>query len=90
MASLLDSVPVIEPHPERPVDKLKPAKFEGRFVFDGVDFTYPSERQKQVLFKLSFEVPPAIHAPPHSFYHAALYNYFVWRITNEIYRAVLK
>jgi ABC-type multidrug transport system fused ATPase/permease subunit len=58
VASLLDSVPVIEPHPERPVEKLKPDKFKGHFVFKDVDFTYPSERQKQVLFKLSFEVLP--------------------------------
>ena len=58
VASLLDSVPTIEPHPERPVQKLEPAKFKGHFVFDAVDFTYRSERQKQVLYKLSFEVKP--------------------------------
>ena len=31
---------------------------EGRIEFDNVDFTYPSERQKQVLHGLTFTVEP--------------------------------
>jgi ABC-type methionine transport system ATPase subunit len=51
-------VPTIEPHPEHPASELRPTKFEGRITFDSVDFTYPSERQKQVLRGLSFSVEP--------------------------------
>jgi ABC-type multidrug transport system fused ATPase/permease subunit len=58
VATLLDTVPKIEPHPENPGLQLKPDKFEGRIEFADVDFTYPSERQKQVLFGLSFSVEP--------------------------------
>lgn len=50
IATLLDTVPKIEPHPENPGLQLKPEKFNGRIEFRDVDFTYPSERQKQVLF----------------------------------------
>jgi ABC-type multidrug transport system fused ATPase/permease subunit len=58
VAALLDTVPTIEPHPEHPAAELKPEKFDGRIEFRSVDFTYPSERQKQVLFGLSFVVEP--------------------------------
>jgi ATP-binding cassette subfamily B (MDR/TAP) protein 1 len=58
VATLLDTIPSIEPHPEHRGGELKPAKFDGRIEFRGVDFTYPSERQKQVLHGLSFVVEP--------------------------------
>jgi energy-coupling factor transporter ATP-binding protein EcfA2 len=58
VATLLDTVPTIEPHPEHPASELRPARFEGKIEFKDVDFTYPSERQKQVLRQLSFEVEP--------------------------------
>jgi ABC-type multidrug transport system fused ATPase/permease subunit len=58
IATLLNSVPKIEPHPENPGKRLKPDKFIGCIEFQDVDFTYPSERQKQVLFGLSFVVEP--------------------------------
>eukprot|EP01048_Picozoa_sp_COSAG05_P013909 COSAG05_NODE_1527_length_4634_cov_4.068137_1_plen_456_part_00 len=58
IATLLNSVPKIEPHPENPSLMLAPLKFNGRIEFKDVDFTYPSERQKQVLFGLSFVVEP--------------------------------
>ena len=58
VATLLDTIPNIEPHPEHPASELRPNKFEGYIKFDSVEFTYPSERQKQVLRGLSFVVEP--------------------------------
>lgn len=58
VATLLDTVPTIEPHPEHPASELRPTRFEGKIEFQSVDFTYPSERQKQVLRQLSFVAEP--------------------------------
>jgi len=57
ICDMLGSQPKIEPQPtDRP--KLKPESFNGHIVFKDVDFTYPSEPLKQILFQLSFEVRP--------------------------------
>eukprot|EP01044_Picomonas_judraskeda_P027399 COSAG03_NODE_8691_length_779_cov_1.070588_2_plen_97_part_01 len=58
VASLLNTIPKIEPHEENMGLNLAPEKFVGKIEFREVDFTYPSERQKQVLFGLSFTVEP--------------------------------
>eukprot|EP01048_Picozoa_sp_COSAG05_P011689 COSAG05_NODE_1119_length_5816_cov_7.262375_5_plen_258_part_00 len=58
VATLLDTIPSIEPHPEHPASELRPSKFEGRIEFKNVDFTYPSEKQKQVLKDLSVVIEP--------------------------------
>ena len=60
VAMLLDTAPKIEPSPDRPQEKeqLRPERLSGRIEFTDVDFTYPSERQKQVLYRLSFVVEP--------------------------------
>lgn len=57
VCDMLASEPKIEP---RPSDKpgYKPDKLKGHIVFDKVDFTYPAEPLKQILFKVSFEVKP--------------------------------
>ena len=60
VATLLDTVPKIEPHPENPGLQLKPEKFQGLIEFQDVDFTYPSERQKQVLFGCASQPYPGI------------------------------
>merc|ERR1719326_593696 len=57
VCDMLASQPKIEPLPtDEP--KLQPQKYHGHIVFKDVDFTYPSEPQKQILFGLSFEVKP--------------------------------
>ncbi len=60
VAATLDAVPRIEPHPDIPPKKprLKPAHFRGHLVFNDVNFTYPTEKQKPVLKGFSFEVRP--------------------------------
>lgn len=58
VATLLDTVPSIEPHPEHPASELRPTRFDGKIEFRDVEFTYPSERQKQVLRGLSLVVEP--------------------------------
>ena len=58
VASLLNTIPKIEPHVENMGLNLAPEKFVGKIEFKDVDFTYPSERQKQVLYGLSFTVEP--------------------------------
>mmetsp|Transcript_107025 Transcript_107025/g.301119 ORF Transcript_107025/g.301119 Transcript_107025/m.301119 type:complete len:932 (+) Transcript_107025:1-2796(+) len=57
ICDMLASEPKIEPHPLSKA-KLKPPGFNGHIVFQDVDFTFPSEPQKQILFGLSFEVKP--------------------------------
>jgi len=47
--------PTIEPFPGQ-APKLKPAKFQGSIEFRNVNFTFPSEPLKQVLFDLSWSV----------------------------------
>merc|ERR1711920_161288 len=47
----IEQLPTDEP-------KFRPDNYKGHIVFKDVDFTYPSEPQKQILFKLSFEVQP--------------------------------
>jgi ABC-type multidrug transport system fused ATPase/permease subunit len=57
ICDMLASEPKIEPLPtDKP--KLQPDSFKGHIVFRDVDFVYPSEPQKQILFQLSFEVRP--------------------------------
>jgi ABC-type multidrug transport system fused ATPase/permease subunit len=60
VATTLDSLPRIEPHPDVASEKapLKPDRFRGHLVFDKVKFTYPTEKQKPVLKGFSFEVKP--------------------------------
>jgi ABC-type multidrug transport system fused ATPase/permease subunit len=57
VCDMLSSQPKIEPLPTD-APKLQPESFQGHIVFDKVDFTYPSEPQKQILFQLCFEVKP--------------------------------
>jgi len=57
ICDMLASQPKIEPVPtDEP--KLQPANYKGHIVFKDVDFTYPSEPQKQILFQVCFEVKP--------------------------------
>ena len=58
VASLLNTIPKIEPHPDNPCLNLAPAKFVGKIEFRNVAFTYPSERQKRVLHGLTFDIEP--------------------------------
>jgi ABC-type multidrug transport system fused ATPase/permease subunit len=53
----LGAVPTIEPYPGQP-EKLKPDTFLGAIEFKNVNFTFPSEPLKQVLFDLSWSVKP--------------------------------
>jgi len=53
----LSSTPKIEPCPGQE-PKLKPEKFLGAIEFRQVNFTFPSEPLKQVLFDLSYSVKP--------------------------------
>jgi ABC-type multidrug transport system fused ATPase/permease subunit len=57
VCDMLASEPKIEPLPDDE-PKLKPESIRGHIVFQDVDFTYPSEPQKQILFKLSLEIKP--------------------------------
>merc|ERR1719262_1156254 len=57
ICDMLASEPKIEPHPASP-PKLKPDSLKGHIAFKNVDFTFPSEPQKQILFQLSFTVNP--------------------------------
>merc|ERR1719221_844355 len=54
---MLSAVPKIEPHPGQP-PKLKPDRYLGAIEFKNVNFTFPSEPLKQVLFDLSWSVAP--------------------------------
>jgi len=54
----LSCIPTIEPHPSQTVMKLKPAKIRGAIEFRNVDFTFPSEPLKQVLFDVSWKIAP--------------------------------
>jgi ABC-type multidrug transport system fused ATPase/permease subunit len=58
VASLLASTPRIEEDPEKPTTKLKPERFKGHVEFKNTTFSYPTERQKQVLGGLSFTAEP--------------------------------
>merc|ERR1719235_1038754 len=53
----LSSTPKIEPCPGQE-PKLKPEKFLGAIEFRQVNFTFPSEPLKQVLFDLTWSVDP--------------------------------
>merc|ERR1719326_39104 len=57
VCDMLASQPKIEPLPTD-APKFQPDSYKGHIVFKDVDFTYPSEPQKQILFQLSFEVQP--------------------------------
>jgi len=54
VASLLASQPRIEQDSNQKSDKLRPSAFRGNIEFKDVHFSYPTERQKQVLSGLSF------------------------------------
>jgi len=55
LCDMLTSKPKIEPLPSGPA-KLKPEQFLGRIEFKKVDFTFPSEPNKQILHQLSFVI----------------------------------
>merc|ERR1740138_1874714 len=57
VCEMLSALPKIEPHPGSE-SKLKPAKFIGAIEFRSVDFTFPSEPLKQVLFDLTWSIAP--------------------------------
>merc|ERR1740138_1163261 len=57
VCEMLSALPRIEPHPGSE-SKLKPAKFIGAIEFRSVDFTFPSEPLKQVLFDLTWSIAP--------------------------------
>jgi len=57
VCDMLASQPRIEPLPDD-APKYKPDVFNGHIVFKDVEFTYPSEPQKQILRQVSFEVKP--------------------------------
>lgn len=57
VCDMLSSRPQIEPCPGAS-PKLKPDKFIGAIEFRNVDFTFPSEPLKQVLFNLSWSIAP--------------------------------
>jgi ATP-binding cassette subfamily B (MDR/TAP) protein 1 len=56
VCDMLSSQPKIEP--PQPESFRRPESFRGHIVFDKVDFSYPSEPQKQIIFQLCFEVKP--------------------------------
>eukprot|EP00933_Yihiella_yeosuensis_P030158 TRINITY_DN2381_c3_g1_i1.p1 TRINITY_DN2381_c3_g1~~TRINITY_DN2381_c3_g1_i1.p1 ORF type:complete len:978 (-),score=182.53 TRINITY_DN2381_c3_g1_i1:651-3584(-) len=57
VCDILTMKPSIEPH-SGSLEKLKPERFSGAIEFKNVNFTFPSEPQKQILFNLSFSVSP--------------------------------
>jgi ABC-type multidrug transport system fused ATPase/permease subunit len=57
VCDMLSCTPQIEPHPDSE-PKLKPEKFQGAIEFQNVNFTFPSEPLKQVLFDLSWSIAP--------------------------------
>merc|ERR1711959_855995 len=57
VCDMLSATPTIEPHPGSET-KLKPEKFLGNIEFKNVNFTFPSEPLKQVLFDLSWSIAP--------------------------------
>merc|ERR1740138_1695157 len=57
VCAMLSVTPRIEPHPGSE-SKLKPAKFIGAIEFRNVDFTFPAEPLKQVLFDLTWSIAP--------------------------------
>lgn len=57
VCDMLSVTPMIEPHPGSEA-KLKPEQFKGAIQFINVNFTFPSEPLKQVLFDLSWSVDP--------------------------------
>lgn len=57
VCDMLSAEPQIEPHPGQK-QKLKPDKFLGAIEFRNVNFTFPSEPLKQILFNLSWSATP--------------------------------
>jgi len=57
VCDMLNATPMIEPHPSSEM-KLKPDMFMGSIEFKNVNFTFPSEPLKQVLFDLSWSIAP--------------------------------
>jgi ABC-type multidrug transport system fused ATPase/permease subunit len=57
VCDMLSAKPRIEPIPGSE-PKLKPEQFMGAIEFKNVDFTFPAEPLKQVLFNLSWSIAP--------------------------------
>jgi len=57
VCDMLCTRPSIEPYPWQ-VAKKKPERFQGAIEFKNVNFTFPSEPLKQVLFDLSWSIAP--------------------------------
>eukprot|EP00929_Paragymnodinium_shiwhaense_P121641 TRINITY_DN93968_c0_g1_i1.p1 TRINITY_DN93968_c0_g1~~TRINITY_DN93968_c0_g1_i1.p1 ORF type:complete len:955 (+),score=216.47 TRINITY_DN93968_c0_g1_i1:61-2925(+) len=57
VCDMLSAQPKIEPHPASE-PKLKPEFFMGAIEFKNVNFTFPAEPLKQVLFDLSWSISP--------------------------------
>jgi len=57
VCDILSVTPKIEPHPGSE-PKLKPHRFMGAIEFRNVNFTFPSEPLKQILFDLSWSISP--------------------------------
>merc|ERR1719343_453794 len=55
VCEMLSVTPSIEPHPGSE-PKLKPDRFKGDIQFQNVNFTFPAEPLKQVLFDLSWSI----------------------------------
>jgi len=58
VCDMLSYTPTIEPHPTQMAAKLKPTKFQGAIEFRNVNFTFPSEPLKQVLYDVSWKIAP--------------------------------
>jgi len=57
VCDMLSATPKIEPYPGSE-PKLKPDTFLGAIEFKNVNFTFPTEPLKQVLFELSWKIEP--------------------------------
>jgi ABC-type multidrug transport system fused ATPase/permease subunit len=57
VCDMLSATPSIEPCPGME-SKLKPDYFRGKIEFKNVNFTFPAEPLKQVLFNLSWSIAP--------------------------------
>lgn len=57
VCDMLCMKPCIEPYPGQPTKKMPP-RFHGEIEFKNVNFTFPSEPLKQVLFDLSWSCKP--------------------------------
>eukprot|EP00463_Aulacantha_scolymantha_P000103 TRINITY_DN105_c0_g1_i3.p1 TRINITY_DN105_c0_g1~~TRINITY_DN105_c0_g1_i3.p1 ORF type:complete len:393 (+),score=52.50 TRINITY_DN105_c0_g1_i3:1535-2713(+) len=58
ICEMLKCTPSIEPYLGSGKVNLKPERFEGRIEFQNVDFTFPTEPNKQILKSFSFTADP--------------------------------